>query len=60
MQLPYDYARCVAPTDCPLAHKCARQIDKGRQGGPQVFQAFSGGPECDGYIQWPYEPGRKE
>lgn len=52
-RLPYDIARCgITPTnkDCPLAGKCLRRLDPGREKN-QTFSAFPGGEDCHGY--WP-------
>lgn len=47
--LPYDYSRC-ANDECAQRNKCLRYLSPGRPGGMQVFTAFTGGEDCDGFI----------
>lgn len=57
MPLSYDIARCgITPgnSDCPLAHRCLRRIDKGHP-TRQLFSAFPGGEKCHGF--WRIEEG---
>lgn len=52
MPLSFDTSRCMVTTgnaNCPLAHKCLRRLDAGRD-RYQSLTAFRGGDDCDGFI----------
>lgn len=51
-RLPYDVSRCTNDA-CALRLRCLRYLAPGRPSrdpGGQVFSAYSGGEDCDGFL----------